>query len=185
MQKFVDAPDTEKTWNGETILGMSKFVVFIHVSLKRRSYIIRREAYCLKKMEEKGIKGDVEELRRSANLPSGGSSKHKFNAFRDKAVPERKKNGSAATKTEAASGEADAKPRQIQITYGTQTINVNPDGTIKPEDIEYPKQSVILFSGLGDESRAFSDIKVSLLVYRLVEVEEFTDFWANLTNRLL
>ena len=116
-----------------------------------------REAYCLKKMKEKGIPGDVDELRRSANLPSIGGSKVKFNAFREMKEAAQKSNTSPGS---APKNDEQTKPQKIQIPYGSEKIEVNADGTVSPENIKFPSQSIIEISGVGDGTKSFAEIKV-------------------------
>jgi hypothetical protein len=109
-------------------------------------------------MKEKGIPGDVDELRRTANFPSNGNNRTKFNAFREMEA--------AATKNGSSSGGVSkkaeqTKPQKIQISYGSEKIEVNTDGTVSPENIKFPSQSIIEVSGVGDGSKSYAEIKVS------------------------
>jgi hypothetical protein len=107
-------------------------------------------------MKDKGLDANVEDVRRGSgtNLPSTGHTKQKFNAFR---LRENAPGTSSEAKTRNAKEE---KPRQIQITYGSETITVNQDGTVDEANITYPKGSVIKVSGIGSGNRSFAEMKV-------------------------
>lgn len=102
------------------------------------------------KMKEKGIKGDVEDLRKSANLPSSGKTKHKFNAFKE------------SSKSSNGAEKASKEPKPLEFTYAGETIKMNADGSVEEENIKFPKNSVLLVSGVGDGSRAFGELKVCI-----------------------
>lgn len=116
------------------------------------SRISNREAYCLMKMAEKGIKGNVEDLRKSANLPSSGKTKHKFNAFKESA-----KSSNDADKSAK-------EPKPLEFTYAGENIKMNADGSVDDENVKFPKNSVLLVSGVGEGSRAFGELKVCIAI---------------------
>lgn len=112
------------------------------------------------KMKEKGIPGDIDYMKNSANYPSG-DYKTKFNAFAQMAL-DAKKQKSQDGKPAVASAKPQEIVRDIKIKFGDESIKVNKDGTVDPNDIKYPTGSVFIFSGAGDERVNFSDIKRAL-----------------------
>jgi len=133
---FLDAPASDKRWNGESLLTYSK------------------EKYCLMKMEEKGIKGSVESLRNQPNLPLRRSGERRFDAFAIMAEEQDKKKKKQPAKQLAAP--------QVMVTLGSETMKVEPDGTVLPENIKYPPNSVVKFVGAGPEMPNFYEMKKTL-----------------------
>lgn len=107
-------------------------------------------------MQEKGIKGDVKDLKSSLNLPSSGHSKTKFNAFKQKNTP-------AGSSSSPSSSSKEKKP--VQITYGSETYELKPDGSVDEEAVKVPKGSVIELSGVGEGGKSFADIKVCVFFH--------------------
>ena len=107
-------------------------------------------------MKEKGISGDVDELRRSANLPSNGRQKSKFNAFREMSQAALKDSTSGSLSKD----DEQAGPQKILISYGSEKIEVDADGTVSPENVKFPPQSIIDISGIGDGTKSYGEIKV-------------------------
>lgn len=107
-------------------------------------------------MKEKGISGDVDELRKSANLPSNGRQKSKFNAFREMRQAALKDTPSGSLSKD----DEQAVPQKILISYGSEKIEVNADGTVSSENVKFPPQSIIEISGIGDGTKSYGEIKV-------------------------
>ncbi|KAF8335925.1 uncharacterized protein EI90DRAFT_3120172 [Cantharellus anzutake] len=132
---FLEAPESEKRWNGDSLLTYSK------------------ENYCLMKMKEKGIKGSVESLRHQPNLPSRPAGQRRFDAFALMAEQEtNNKNKSAKQQTTP----------QVVVTLGSESMKVEANGTVLPENIKYPPNSAIKFSGAGPNKAKFDEIKKTL-----------------------
>jgi hypothetical protein len=110
-------------------------------------------------MEEKGIKGGAESLRNTGNPPSGAD--RKFNAFSQMALAAKKASRSKEqSKSEETNTEEKEAVRSVQIQFGDETIKVNGDGTVDPENVKYPKGSVLKFTGAGKERANFAQLKV-------------------------
>jgi len=133
---FLDAPASDKQWDNEPLLTYSK------------------EQYCLMKMEEKGIKGSVESLRNQPNLPLRRTGERRFDAFAIMAEEQEKKMKKQSPKQPATP--------QLVVTLGSETMKVEPDGTVLPENIKYPPNSVIRLTGAGSETPNFSEMKKTL-----------------------
>ncbi len=103
-------------------------------------------------MEEKGIKGTVESLRNQPNLPLRRTGERRFDAFAIMAEEQEKKMKKQSVKQPATP--------QLVVTLGSETMKVEPDGTVLPENIKYPPNSVIKLTGAGPETPNFSEMKV-------------------------
>lgn len=124
-------------------------------------------------MKEKGIPGDVDELRKTTNFPSNGGSRTKFNAFRDMETEATKNGSSSGHRPKRAE---QTKPPKIQILYGSEKIEANADGTVSPENIKYPPQSIIEVSGVGGGNKSYAEIKVSDMPVCCLNVTTPTNF---------
>jgi lupus La protein len=127
--------DPQPTWNGEELLIMSK------------------EAYCDKKIEEKGLKGKAAENRKDAMNNRG------FNAFR--LMGQEKDSSSSAA-------------QEVYLDFLGHKVRIYKDekgnGTIKDEDVPFVRGATLRFDGCGG-AVSWSDIKVGRSLFVRISIE--------------
>lgn len=113
--------------------------------------VMSKDAYVKMKMKEKGI-DPSNQVRRGGD--SAGPSHKKFNAFKEM----NKKDGGRSDSKESS------KPKRsdpLEFEYNGNNLTTRPDGTVDPEAIAFPPNSVLKFSGAG-EGGSWKDLKDTL-----------------------
>lgn len=123
--------------------------------------VMSKDAYVKMKMEEKGIDPANNKINRGSDAPK------KFNAFKE------------MNKRDGARGgdrkQEDNKPKRsdpLEFEYNGKQLTTRPDGTVDPDAVEFPANSVLKFTGAG-EGGNWKDLKDTLVTVHPTSFVEF------------
>ncbi|KAJ9473904.1 La protein-like protein [Pseudozyma hubeiensis] len=121
-----------------------------------------KDAYVKMKMEEKGIDPSSNKVHR------GNDASHKkFNAFKE--MNRQQRDGSRPNRQE------DNKPKRsdpLEFEYNGKPLTTRADGTVDPDAVEFPVNSVLKFTGAG-EGGNWKDLKDTLITVHPTSFVEF------------
>ncbi|TKY89862.1 hypothetical protein EX895_001159 [Sporisorium graminicola] len=122
-----------------------------------------KDAYVKMKMEEKGIDPSNNKINRG-----GDSAPKKFNAFKE--MNKRERDGSREQRKKD-----DDKPKRsdpLEFEYNGKPLTTRPDGTVDPDAVTFPANSVLKFTGAG-EGGNWKDLKDTLVTVHPTSFVEF------------
>lgn len=123
--------------------------------------VMSKDAYVKMKMEEKGIDPNSNKINRGTD-----SAHKKFNAFKEM----NKRDGARS-----GAKKEDDKPKRsdpLEFEYNGKQLTTRPDGTVDPDAVEFPANSVLKFTGAG-EGGNWKDLKDTLVTVHPTSFVEF------------
>ncbi|SPO28185.1 related to LHP1 - RNA binding protein [Ustilago trichophora] len=125
--------------------------------------VMSKDAYVKMKMEEKGIDPSANKINRGSD-----SAHKKFNAFKEM-------NKREGGRGDRAKKEEDNKPKRsdpLEFEYNGKQLTTRPDGTVDPDAVTFPSNSVLKFTGAG-EGGNWKDLKETLITVHPTSFVEF------------
>lgn len=114
------------------------------------------------KMEEKGIDKTKERMNRGPQPKESGPTR--FNAFREMAKEAAGERAWQDTEPQQSKPTQDAPPKversdPLTLEFNGKSLTTRPDGTVDPDEVTFPAQSVLTFEGAGENGN-WRDLKV-------------------------
>lgn len=125
--------------------------------------VMSKDAYVKMKMEEKGIDPSSNRINR------GSEQTHKkFNAFKE--MNKQQRDGSSRAKKDDQEKPKRSDP--LEFEYNGKPLTTRPDGTVDPDAVEFPANSVLKFTGAGQGGN-WKDLKDTLVTVHPTSFVEF------------